>query len=279
MKINLKNILKSSLYLLLPITLTIFSAYQIYATTNEEISIKLNNNFKSVYQHGEDVSLSGVITPLIDISEISIKVFINDTELQINNNTIEELNADSETNFDITSNIPQNLEFGSYTIKVLFVDDKNEVLDMIDKEIFIANSEAKSSNNINVYIQPKSELTFSLDTNSITFNDFDGLKDIVNDEAITLTISSILPYEVNTYLESEISNKDNTKTMDKNIFKIKSSQVDYQSFDAVNSKIKLLDIQNPSVTDIHKIGLMLQSGIPYETDTYKAIIKFEVVQK
>lgn len=276
--INLKSVNKTLICSLLFSSLFLISNnYTVYANTNKETIIELDNTLKDVYKNGESITLSGEIG-LTNIKQSSIRLFLDNKEMQLDENNTKILEQDNKSIFNIKTKLPYDIDFGKHIVKLL-VDNPNNTSSVTSKEIVVASNNSKSSNNIDLYIQPNNELTLSLDTNTITFDDFDGLRDIVNDNAITLTINSILPYEVNAYLESEIANKDKTKTMDKNILKIKSSQTQYQSFLSVNDKIKLLDVQNPSITDVWKIGIMLKSGIPYKTDTYKAVIRFEVLQK
>ena len=89
------------------------------------------------------------------------------------------------------------------------------------------------------------------------------------------------PYEVSASLESEIQNKDKTEIMDKSILEIKESSTNsYKSFPNIGDAILLIE-NAPSSADIqnHSIDFRLKGNIPYKTDVYKAVVKFEVKQK
>ena len=76
----------------------------------------------------------------------------------------------------------------------------------------------------------KNTLSLSLDTNSITFENFSGVEDMEKLSAVNLTVESSLPYEVNASLETEIQNADKTEVVDKSIFGIKSNNdVNYKN--------------------------------------------------
>lgn len=137
-----------------------------------------------------------------------------------------------------------------------------------------------STANLDLYIKSENMLSLSLDTNTITFENFSGVEDIEKLRAINLTINSSLPYELNAYLPVEIQNSDKSKTMDKQIFNIKeNSEINYQTFANINQKLILKD-NNIAGNDLkHAIDLKLKGGLAYEPDIYKATVKFEVNQK
>ena len=123
-------------------------------------------------------------------------------------------------------------------------------------------------------------LSLTLDTNSITFDDFSGVEDMEKLGAVNITINSSLPYELNAYLPSEIQNGDKSQTMDKQILNIKEgTEPDYKTFLGINQKLTLKD-NNVAGNDLtHSIDLKLKGGIAHEKDVYKATIKFEAQQK
>ncbi|WP_195251372.1 hypothetical protein [Romboutsia sp. 1001713B170207_170306_H8] len=137
-----------------------------------------------------------------------------------------------------------------------------------------------ATGNVDVYIKTENMLSLSLNTNSISFDDFNVVDDFEKTNAVELTVSSSLPYEVNAYLPHEIQNSDKSAILDKNIFKIKaSSEPTYNVFDSINSKLQLLDAL-PAGNDIsHTIYMMLKGGLAHKKDVYKATIKFEINQK
>lgn len=147
-------------------------------------------------------------------------------------------------------------------------------------EAYIVSPPLKSSSNIDVYIKPQSILSVSLNLNSVTFEEFNGVDNMEMLGALELSVDSNLPYDINAVLESEITNSEGTKTMDKSIFGIKASTDSiYKSFSNVGEKIVLFNNINPSMSQTHLVDMRLNGGIPYETDVYKTVVKFEVAQK
>ena len=120
----------------------------------------------------------------------------------------------------------------------------------------------------------------SLDTSSITFEDFSGVEDVVKTNAVNISINSSLPYQINAYLPTEIQNSDKTNTMDKRILNIKeNSETNYQTFANTTDKIILKD-NCPAGNDlIHGVDIELKGRIAHEKDVYKTTIKFEAEQK
>lgn len=136
------------------------------------------------------------------------------------------------------------------------------------------------TSNLDLYIKSENILGMSLDTNSIKFEEFSGIEDIEKVNAVNLTINSSLPYEINSYLVSEIQNADKSNTMDKQILNIKAnSESTYKTFSSINTKVNLLDNQIPGNNKVHSIDLKLKGGIAHDKDNYKTAIKFEAQQK
>lgn len=136
------------------------------------------------------------------------------------------------------------------------------------------------TSNIDVYIKSENILQMSLDTNSITFEDFSGVEDTLLSNAINVSVNSSLPYSLNAYLPTEIQNNDKTNTMDKSILNIKeNTEGTYKSFNNINEKVVLKD-NNPAGNDLsHGIDFKLNGNIAHKKDVYKTTIKFEVEQK
>lgn len=99
--------------------------------------------------------------------------------------------------------------------------------------------------------------------------------------SLNILVESNLPYEVSASLESEIQNKYKTEIMNKSILEIKESLTNsYKNFPNIGDAILLIESE-PSSADIqnHSIDFRLKGNIPYKTDVYKAVVKFEVKQK
>ena len=136
------------------------------------------------------------------------------------------------------------------------------------------------TSNLDLYIKSENMLSLSLNTNSITFEDFSGVEDLELNNAVNLTINSSLPYELNAYLATEIQNSDKSKIMDKSTLNIKeSSESNYNAFNNTNEKLTLKDNNVAGNDIIHNLDLLLRGGISYEKDVYKTTIKFEAKQK
>lgn len=123
-------------------------------------------------------------------------------------------------------------------------------------------------------------ISLSLDTNSVTFEDFSGVEDMEKLNAVNLTVSSSLPYKINAYLATEIQNGDKSKTMDKDILNIRANgEASYNTFTDTTTPMILLDNQ-PNGNDMtHGVDLMLKGNLAHEKDVYKTTIKFEAEQK
>ena len=158
-------------------------------------------------------------------------------------------------------------------------DELNDRLDAILPNI-TPNTPQTLSNNADIYIKMKNTLSLSLNTNSVTFENFSGVEDMEKQNAINLTVESSLPYEVNASLETEIQNVDKTEVVDKSILGIKSNNdVNYKTFTVINTPLNLLDNQVAGKINTHGIDLILRKDIIHKADVYKTTIKFEVNQK
>ena len=134
--------------------------------------------------------------------------------------------------------------------------------------------------NVDVYIKSENMLLMSLSTNSITFEDYSGVKDMEKGGAVEISINSSLPYKLNSYLVSEIQNADKSETIDKSLLNIKDSSSDeYKAFNNINEKLVLKDDCESGNDNIHNIDLRLSGGNSHVADIYKTVIKFEAEQK
>lgn len=161
--------------------------------------------------------------------------------------------------------------------KEYFHERLNNIVEVVDMGPL---ERLNATSNLDLYIKSENMLNLSLNTNSITFDDFSGVNDMEKTNAIGLTINSSLPYDINAYLPTEIQNADKSNTMDKSILNIKeSSQLNYQTFSNTTDKI-ILKGNNPAGNSLeHGIDIKLKGSIAHEKDVYKTTIKIEVVQK
>ena len=146
-----------------------------------------------------------------------------------------------------------------------------EHIDWIEQDI---------SNNLDIYIKCENMLQMTLNTNLITFEDFNGTEDVIKENIINININSSLPYSLNAYLPVEIQNADKSNTMDKRVLNIKeNSEANYQTFTNTTDKIVLKDNCSAGNDLIHGVDIKLKGGIAHEKDVYKTTIKFEAEQK
>lgn len=96
----------------------------------------------------------------------------------------------------------------------------------------------------------------------------------------SISVESSMSYEINSYLDTDITNADKTSVLDNRILSIKSSDdLNYKTFSNQNTKITIVDNHPSGSLNNHSIDLRLNGGIDYKTDVYKAVLKIEVKQK
>lgn len=138
--------------------------------------------------------------------------------------------------------------------------------------------------NVDIYIKCENMLSLSLDTNSVTFEDFGGTEDLEKTNAVTLSINSSLPYDVNAYLPTAIQGS-RGGVMDPDTLRIKANSDNgaYKTFPGIGTgtseKLVLLADESAGNGKTHGIDLKLQGGMANDADVYKATVKFEVFQK
>lgn len=138
--------------------------------------------------------------------------------------------------------------------------------------------------NVDIYIKCENMLSLSLDTNSVTFENFGGTEDLEKTNAVTLSINSSLPYDVNAYLPTAIQGS-RGGVMDPDTLRIKANSDNgaYKTFPGIGTgtseKLVLLADESAGNGKTHGIDLKLQGGMANDADVYKATVKFEVFQK
>ena len=137
-----------------------------------------------------------------------------------------------------------------------------------------------STSNVDVYIKYENMISMALSTNSVSFEDCSLVADTEKNNAISISINSSLPYQLNSYLVTEIQNNDKSSTLDIDVLSIKdSSEVDYKNFPDINEKLILKDNCDSGNDKRHNIDLKVKANDGYKADIYKAVIKFEARQK
>ena len=193
---------------------------------------------------------------------------------QIAKNAVEEAEADSTIN-----NISLARMYINMLSESLYKDQLQEQLSNIFSTDITLDRKTSTAN-LDIYIKSENMLSLSLNTNSVTFEDYSGVEDTEMLEAINITINSSLPYQLNAYLPSEISNADKSETIPIDILNIKdASESEYKQFTNNIDKIILKDDCTKGNNNIHNIDLKLASNKAHKADIYKTVIKFEAEQK
>ena len=152
----------------------------------------------------------------------------------------------------------------------------NGILEVSD----VTFEKKNATSDLDIYIKSESMLSLSLDTNSIVFDNFSGVEDVVKENAINLTVSSSLPYAISAYLEGEVQNADRSEAMDRGMLNIKeNSEVNYKEFGGIRDKLVLKDSCAKGNNISHGIDLKLKGSKAHKADAYKTTIKLEVEQK
>ena len=134
--------------------------------------------------------------------------------------------------------------------------------------------------NMDVYIKSQNSLSMSLSTNSILFDEFSGVEDLEKLNAVEITISSSLPYQLNSYLESELKNSDGSKIIPKELLNIRLNGGNgYKAFYNINEKLVLKENCEKGNDNQFSIDLILKGDLTHKADIYKTVIKFEAEQK
>ena len=219
------------------------------------------NHAKTVIIRLSEDGFTEVVSPESDLDRA--KELVKLAELNKDTNSIEDARL-------AVNNLPESSE------KDLLQDRLNAIIDISDLEL----EKKSTTSNLDIYIICNNTLSMSLNTNYILFDNYSGVDDIEKTQALEISISSSLPYDLNAYMPMELQNRDGSKKIDLNTFKIKeSSESIYNSFENITDKI-VLKSDCPSGNNIaHNIDFMLSGNNAYEADIYKTTIKFEVVQK
>lgn len=166
----------------------------------------------------------------------------------------------------------------------------NKMPDSSEKNAFKARVDAIFANitltketvtsNLDIYIKSENMLSMSLDTNTVTFDNYSGTEPIEKLGAVNITINSSLPYNLNAYMPNKITNADGSNMMDLDILNIReSNEIAYQTFENTTDAIVLKDSYAKGNNNTHGIDLKLASNQAHKADIYKTVIKFEATQK
>lgn len=185
------------------------------------------------------------------------------------------------TNAETSRNVSDIESARTLVNKMEESEKKKELQDRLNAIVPNLTLDRKNTTaNVDVYIKSENMLLMSLSTNSITFEDYSGVKDMEKLNALTVSINSSLAYDLNAYLVGEIQNADGSKKVDINRLNIKDNdEIAYQEFTGVNQKLTLKSGCRAGNNLTHNIDLKLKGGNAYPADIYKTVIKFEAEQK
>ena len=229
-----------------------------------------NNDGKHIFTENGVYEVT-VITDLGNISTINFEV--EDPQFKIIKEAVEKAEQSKES-VDIESARVLVNQLPECSIK----DQLQNRLDEIFPNLTLERKTATA--NLDVYIKCENMLSMSLDTNSVSFEEYSGAEPIEKLNAVNININSSLPYTLNAYLPNEIQNSDGSNKMDLDILNIReNSEAEYKQFKNTTDKLVLKDSYPKGNNINHVIDLKLDSHNAHKADVYKTVIKFEVVQK
>ena len=148
----------------------------------------------------------------------------------------------------------------------------------IDKEVESSDLGVPIINDI-ASISTSSGITLSVDTNNITFDYLNISDDTTIHKAITLDVTSSLPYDINMYIEGGITSNTNVTNLNNNVFSVKeSSSSNFLTFD--DSGVVTVLSNSPAGAAIsHSIDVRLNTSKNIIRDVYKTVFKIEAITK
>ena len=245
-----------------------------------------NNPIKVVYQLATPIYEPLSIEPTLNLYTETTYISNNSNIPAITKVTIDRVvnRAKEFSKIARLSPISENVErarmwinlMDESTLKDQLQESVNNIFDISDMVL----ERKTTSSNLDIYIKSENMLSLSLDTNSVTFDDYSGVEDMEMLGAVNLTINSSLPYQLNAYMSSEITNSDKSNTLPIDILNIReNSEADYKQFADTADKIVLKDGCVKGNNNRHSIDLKLALNQAHKADVYKTIIKFEAEQK
>lgn len=133
--------------------------------------------------------------------------------------------------------------------------------------------------NLRVDMTYDNAISLSINTNRISFNGVTGIEDIVKNNAVQLTVSSSLPYDVNITLEDDIQNASGSNTIDNSILSVKSSTSStYKTFGNSGQKVNILTGQSAGNNKTHNLDFKINGGTLAVSDDYYVNMKIEISQ-
>ena len=155
----------------------------------------------------------------------------------------------------------------------------NVISDMsIQKELENPFFDSAEINNLST-LTGASYINLSVNTNSITFDYLNVSTDTVLNRAVTLDVSSSLPYDINVILEGDIISNTNSTNLNKDVFSVKeSNSSNFITFDDTGI-VTILSNQAPGDFISHGIDIRLNTSTNIIKDVYRAVFKIEAITK
>jgi hypothetical protein len=126
-----------------------------------------------------------------------------------------------------------------------------------------------------VYVGFGTAISVSAKTNNISFENFSGVEDMKMESAINLTVSSSLPYKIESFITGDLTSADTEDVISTEIINIKASEA--ENFTAfLNAATPIVLVNNaPRGDDVpHSIDLLLKGGYMKTAGVYKTSLKF-----
>lgn len=148
----------------------------------------------------------------------------------------------------------------------------------IDKELSAPNEEEAASVDIDA-LSTSSEISLSVDTNNITFDYLNVSEDTILHKAITLDVTSTLPYDINMHIEGNIVSNTNSTNLNNNIFSVKeSNSTNFLTFDD-SGVLTVISSATGGVANSYGIDVKLNTSSNIIRDVYRAVFKLEAITK
>jgi preprotein translocase subunit SecF len=167
---------------------------------------------------------------------------------------------------DFSGDIPTGVQYSS----------KNRIV-VLDDEYTLEKK--KVTNVVDVYMVPNNALKVSLDTNQIIFEDVTGAENAKKDNALKVTVSSTLPYDIKASVENDIVGASYGETLSKSIVGLKANaDSSYKNFSSSVSTLTLFENQTAGDSAEHNIDMSITTSEIKKADVYKIVLKVSVEQ-
>lgn len=138
---------------------------------------------------------------------------------------------------------------------------------------------SESIKDISISVQTDESIKVSIDTNKISFINFDMTSDVEKTNALNIVVSSTSPYRIKSKIPSGFVGKKTGIVLGQDIISIKeSSESEYINYPSIGEEIILVDNQPSGIEKVHSVDIKLNANSNFKKDTYNGKIRFEVNQ-